>query len=161
MTVLSCQNGELQYADFTGPVLILLALALSLLISCNLNFSLVYIIEVLGTWFMYLLLNLTSQDVYIDMTKTAIILGYSLLPICLTPLIWIFARFMKPLAVILIYLCVGWSTSTASRLLTQVSHHDTKRFTISTGAQYGKPKVYDYIPDIALLSLLRPSGHDP
>ncbi|KAK1936322.1 hypothetical protein X943_002760 [Babesia divergens] len=122
----SCQNGELQYADFTGPVLILLALALSLLISCNLNFSLVYIIEVLGTWFMYLLLNLTSQDVYIDMTKTAIILGYSLLPICLTPLIWIFARFMKPLAVILIYLCVGWSTSTASRLLTQVSHHDTK-----------------------------------
>ncbi|KAK1443426.1 hypothetical protein BgAZ_203020 [Babesia gibsoni] len=115
----NCRNGELQYSDFTGPILVLLLLALSLLVSCNLNFSLVYVIEVIGTWCMYLLFNLTSQDVYIDMAKTAIILGYSLLPICLTPLIWLFSRFAKPLAVILVYMCVAWSTSTSSRLLVQ------------------------------------------
>ncbi|ORM39425.1 Protein YIPF5 [Babesia sp. Xinjiang] len=113
----SCNNGELQYGDFTGPLLILLLFAVSMLISCNLNFGLVYAIEMIGTSCMYILFNLLSQDIYIDMVKTAIILGYSLLPICLAPIIWIFSRFAKPVATVLVYLCVIWSTSTATRLL--------------------------------------------
>ncbi|GBE60400.1 yipf5, putative [Babesia ovata] len=126
----SCGNGELQYGDFTGPLMILLLFGLSMLVSCNLNFSLVYAIEVLGTGCMYLLFNMLSQDVYVDMAKTAIILGYSLLPICLAPIIWIFSRFAKPVAVILVYLCVAWSTSTASRLFTEELNMGSRKFLV-------------------------------
>lgn len=126
----SFHNGELRYADFTGSILILLLLALSLLVSCNLNFSLLYVIEVFGTWFMYLLLNLTSQNVYIEMSKTAIILGYSLLPICLVPFLWIVSRFARPLAYVFIYMCVGWSASTASRLLTHELNMENRKYLV-------------------------------
>ncbi|GFE54156.1 Golgi membrane yip1domain containing protein, putative [Babesia ovis] len=126
----SCNNGELQYGDFTGPLVILILFGLCMLISCNLNLSLVYAIEVLGNTFMYVLFNLLSQDIYIDLAKIFIILGYSLLPICLAPVIWIFSRFAKPVALILVYLCVIWSTSTATRLLTVELNMATRKYLV-------------------------------
>nr|BAN65383.1 hypothetical protein [Babesia bovis] len=114
----SVDNKELQYGDFTGSLLILILFALCMIVSCKLNLGLVYAVEVLGNTSPYILFNLLCQDVYIELSKLFIILGYSLLPICLAPLIWIFSRFAKPLILLLIYLCVVWSTSTATRLLT-------------------------------------------
>ncbi|KAK2196722.1 Protein Yip1-4-like [Babesia duncani] len=119
---------RLSYGDITGPVAILLLLGVMLLITGRVAFSVIYVTDVMGSLSMYLCLNLTSQDRFIDLCKVICILSYSLLPICLVPLVWVISSFAFTLfRHVLIHLLVLWSTVTAWHLLQRELGIDGRR----------------------------------
>ncbi|EAN34024.1 putative integral membrane protein [Theileria parva strain Muguga] len=105
----------LNYNDLSGPLLIFVTFALGLMFSGKICFSIIYVLSVFCNLGIYLLFNFLNEQ-YISLSKTVTIMGYSLLPLCLTPVIWLFSRFLKFLSVILVYSCVVWSTVSATYL---------------------------------------------
>uniref|UniRef100_A0A3B0MXW1 Uncharacterized protein n=1 Tax=Theileria annulata TaxID=5874 RepID=A0A3B0MXW1_THEAN len=114
----------LNYNDLSGPLLIFVTFAMGLMFSGKICFSIIYVLSVFCNLGIYLLFNFLNER-YISLSKTVTIMGYSLLPLCLTPVIWLFSRFLKLVSVILVYLCVVWSTVSATYLFQAVSYGTT------------------------------------
>ncbi|KGG50798.1 hypothetical protein DI09_55p150 [Mitosporidium daphniae] len=86
-------------SDLAGPIAICLALGGSLLISGKIHFGYIYGLSMLGWLSIFLLVNLMAEDGRgIDGTRTASVLGYSLLPMVpLGPLLGALSHLLKAL----------------------------------------------------------------
>ncbi|EKX73852.1 golgi membrane protein yip1domain containing protein [Theileria equi strain WA] len=105
------------YTDLSGPLLVFILFGFTLLFSGKLCFKILYVVSLLSNIFTYYFLNVLSQGPYINLSKVFTIFGYSLLPLCFSPIIWIFSGFLKSVCIALIYACVLWSTLSASYLV--------------------------------------------
>lgn len=105
------------YTDLSGPVLIFILFGFALLFSGKLCFKIIYVMSLLSNVVAYLFFNVLSQGPYINFSKVFTIFGYSLLPICFAPIIFIFSGLIKTLCIALVYGCVIWSTFSASHLI--------------------------------------------
>ncbi|UKJ88188.1 hypothetical protein MACJ_000632 [Theileria orientalis] len=108
---LSFQN----YDDLYGPLLIFVAFAVGLMVSGKICFSTIYVLFVFCNLGIYMLFNFLNET-YISFSKTVTILGYSLLPLCITPVFGLLSRFIRIVPVLMVYVFVLWSTVSASYL---------------------------------------------
>ncbi|UKK00593.2 hypothetical protein MACK_000667 [Theileria orientalis] len=108
---LSFQN----YDDLYGPLVIFVAFAVGLMVSGKICFSTIYVLFVFCNLGIYMLFNFLNET-YISFSKTVTILGYSLLPLCVTPVFGLLSRFIRIVPVMMVYVFVLWSTVSASYL---------------------------------------------
>ncbi|EUD69198.1 hypothetical protein C922_00061 [Plasmodium inui San Antonio 1] len=68
-------------SDLSGPLIIVLALGFILLLAGKASFSYIYLIGIVSSLSIYLLLNMMSQSLTLDLYRTISMLGYALLPL--------------------------------------------------------------------------------
>ncbi|KJP89973.1 hypothetical protein AK88_00429 [Plasmodium fragile] len=68
-------------SDLSGPLIIVLALGFILLLAGKASFSYIYLIGIVSSLSIYLLLNMMSQNLTLDLYRTISMLGYALLPL--------------------------------------------------------------------------------
>nr|PVC51980.1 hypothetical protein MACL_00001122 [Theileria orientalis] len=118
MSVLLPKRGSLSfknYDDLYGPLLIFVAFAVGLMVSGKICFSTIYVLFVFCNLGIYMLFNFLNET-YVSFSKTVTILGYSLLPLCVTPVFGLLSRFIRIVPVLMVYVFVLWSTVSASYL---------------------------------------------
>ncbi|BAM39283.1 uncharacterized protein TOT_010000742 [Theileria orientalis strain Shintoku] len=118
MSVLLPKRGSLSfknYDDLYGPLLIFVAFAVCLMVSGKICFSTIYVLFVFCNLGIYMLFNFLNET-YVSFSKTVTILGYSLLPLCVTPVFGLLSRFIRIVPVLMVYVFVLWSTVSASYL---------------------------------------------
>lgn len=114
-------------ADLSGPLVICLALGVSLLLAGKLQFGYIYGLAAGGSFGICMLINVMSQRGGIDLYRTMSILGYGLIPIVLLAFIGIFVSLKSTFGVVLAALCVGWATATSSRFFaTAIAMHQQR-----------------------------------
>jgi len=105
----------LRDADLSGPLAIVLALGMCLLLSGKFAFGCVYGMGATGCGGVFLIINLMSRRDGIDLYRTMSILGYGLLPIVVLAFLGIIVNLTSRLGGLLSAMCICWSTATTSR----------------------------------------------
>merc|ERR1719235_1894776 len=102
--------------DLGGPILIILALGVTLMCAGKLHFSYIYGIGMIGSLGTNVLVNLMSPKADgLDLYRTMSILGYCLLPICVLSTIGVFVSLRGPFGLVLSMIIVPWCTLSASK----------------------------------------------
>jgi len=117
----------LRDADLGGPILIILALGLCLLLAGKLVLGLLYGWGLTSCIFICLLINVMSQRGGIDLYCTTSILGYGLIPIVLLAFIGIFVSLKSTFGTVVSMICIFWATATSSRFFaTAIAMHQQR-----------------------------------
>eukprot|EP00928_Gymnodinium_smaydae_P016436 TRINITY_DN1616_c1_g1_i1.p1 TRINITY_DN1616_c1_g1~~TRINITY_DN1616_c1_g1_i1.p1 ORF type:complete len:294 (-),score=53.83 TRINITY_DN1616_c1_g1_i1:201-980(-) len=117
----------LRDADLSGPLAIVLALALCLLLTGKLAFGYVYGFGATGCVGVCMLINMMSQKSGIDLYRTMSILGYGLIPIVFLALIGVFVSLKSGFGTVVSAICILWATATSSRFFaTAISMHQQR-----------------------------------
>eukprot|EP00922_Rhytidocystis_sp_ex-Travisia-forbesii_P005764 GHVS01008382.1.p1 GENE.GHVS01008382.1~~GHVS01008382.1.p1 ORF type:complete len:371 (-),score=60.28 GHVS01008382.1:49-1041(-) len=102
-------------SDMCGPLVVVLILGFSLLLSGKPTFGYIYGLGVLGCVATYVLLNLMGQQEGIDLYRTMSILGYGLLPVDALALLSLVMQLRTLAGMLTSVVCILWCTATASR----------------------------------------------
>lgn len=118
-------------SDMSGPLLIILTLGFSLLLSGKPIFGYIYGLGIMGGVGTYLLLNLMSQKQGIDLYRTMSILGYGLLPSDVLALLSLFVKLRTLTGTVVSVVCIFWCTATASRFFETALQMRHQRFLVA------------------------------
>ncbi|CAG9473562.1 unnamed protein product [Plasmodium vivax] len=102
-------------SDLSGPLIIVLALGFILLLAGKASFSYIYLIGIVSSLSIYLLLNMMSQSLTLDLYRTISMLGYALLPLVILSFISIIINLRSKKGYTISFCCISWSALTASR----------------------------------------------
>ncbi|OTN65503.1 putative Yip1 protein [Plasmodium knowlesi] len=102
-------------SDLSGPLIIVLALGFILLLAGKASFSYIYLIGIVSSLSIYLLLNMMSQNLTLDLYRTISMLGYALLPLVILSFISIIINLRSKKGYTISFCCISWSALTASR----------------------------------------------
>mmetsp|Transcript_39039 Transcript_39039/g.105684 ORF Transcript_39039/g.105684 Transcript_39039/m.105684 type:complete len:264 (-) Transcript_39039:73-864(-) len=117
----------LRDADLGGPIVIILALGLCLLLAGKLVLGLLYGWGLTSCIFICLLINVMSQRGGIDLYCTTSILGYGLIPVVLLAFIGIFVSLKSSFGTVISAICIFWATATSSRFFaTAIAMHQQR-----------------------------------
>lgn len=117
----------LRDADLGGPIVIILALGLCLLLAGKLVLGLLYGWGLTSCIFICLLINVMSQRGGIDLYCTTSILGYGLIPIVLLAFVGIFVSLKSTFGTVIAAICIFWATATSSRFFaTAIAMHQQR-----------------------------------
>merc|ERR1719473_2002024 len=101
--------------DLGGPILIILALGVTLMCAGKLHFSYIYGIGMIGSLGTNVLVNLMSPKGDLDLYRTMSILGYCLLPIVVLSTLGVFVSLRGMFGLVLSVIIVPWCTLSASK----------------------------------------------
>lgn len=121
----------LREADLSGPLVICLALGVSLLLAGKLQFGYIYGLAAGGSCGICLLINVMSQKGGIDLYRTMSILGYGLIPIVVLAFIGIFVSLKSTFGTIIAAICIAWATATSSRFFATAIAMDQQRWLVA------------------------------
>ena len=107
-------------SDLAGPILFVLLFGTLLLLSGKVQFGYVYGVGLFGILSLHYLFKLMSNDVQIDLTRSASILGYCLLPLVFICALGLIVSLDTMFGYILSGLAVFWCTYSASGLFVTV-----------------------------------------
>lgn len=107
-------------SDLAGPILFILLFGTLLLLSGKVQFGYVYGVGLFGIISLHYLFKLMSTEVTIDLTRSASILGYCLLPLVFICAIGLVVSLDSMFGYILSSLAVFWCTYSASGLFVTV-----------------------------------------
>ena len=117
--------------DLAGPVLFCIAFGWFLLLSSGrVQFGYIYGLAVVGWLMMYSVLNLMS-DSGIDGSRTASVLGYSLLPMVLLSIIATLLKLTGSVGGVLSVLAILWCTYSASTMFVTVLSMRDQRWLVA------------------------------
>eukprot|EP00055_Hartaetosiga_balthica_P010695 m.46495 g.46495 ORF g.46495 m.46495 type:complete len:281 (-) comp7270_c0_seq2:86-928(-) len=110
--------------DLAGPLLFCIAYSSFLLLRGKVEFSAVYGVALIGTLGLYFVLTMMSQspESSVSLSRTASVLGYSLLPMVALSSIAILLNLTGFLGTILAFISIAWCTHSASRIFSSVLH---------------------------------------
>ena len=115
-------------SDLAGPIVFCLMLATALFLSGNSTpFSYIYGLSVISCILMYFLLTLMTHENVYNLTGTASLLGYCLLPIVVLAITGIFLSLHNVLGMFSALVAVFWSSLSASRLFVGMSGDKEQR----------------------------------
>jgi protein YIPF5/7 len=119
-------------ADMTGPIALCLLLGFLLLLQRKVQFGVIYGQATVGCIAVYVVFNLMSPT-GIDMYRSTSILGYSLLPMVILSFLAVFLpiKRVKLLGVLVGGGCIGWSTSTATKIFVATLEAQDQSFLIA------------------------------
>lgn len=105
--------------DLTGPMLILGALMLALLLQGKVHFEQVYVLAVISWLSTYVLINLMTQHGGIDLYCAASMFGYGLLPVVVLAFLSVLFSFKSHgwIGSVVAILTVLWCTATSSKFV--------------------------------------------
>lgn len=106
--------------DLAGPILFVLLFGTLLLLSGKVQFGYIYGVGLFGIVSLHYLFKLMSNEVQIDLTRSASIIGYCLLPLVFVCALGLVVSLDLNLGYILSGLAVGWCTYSASGLFVTV-----------------------------------------
>jgi len=109
------EDDVLRDADLSGPIAIILALAMCLLLAGKMQFGYVYGFGLSGCVGVWMLMNVMSQSGGIDLYGTTSILGYGLLPIVFVALTGVFLSLKGTAGLLISAVCIFWATAASSR----------------------------------------------
>mmetsp|Transcript_23522 Transcript_23522/g.23264 ORF Transcript_23522/g.23264 Transcript_23522/m.23264 type:complete len:191 (+) Transcript_23522:44-616(+) len=130
LTFTSVDERLLSDPDMAGPLLFVVIFGALLLFAGKVHFGYIYGFGLLGSFGIYAVINLMSQEREIDLYRTVSILGYSLLPIVLLAGIGVFFKLNGPLGTMLAIICVGWSTFTAAKFFESLLEMKDQKYLI-------------------------------
>jgi hypothetical protein len=117
--------------DLTGPVSIICLLVTCLLFSGKIVGGYVYGFYMMGSSFLWMLLNVMSQKEGIDLYRTVSTLGYGLIPMIIVAFVGIFVKLHSTLGILLSSACVLWSTYAASRFFATANAMVNQRWLVA------------------------------
>lgn len=118
-------------SDLSGPLLIVLSLGFTLLLAGKASFSYIYLIGIVSSLSIYLLLNIMSQNLTLDLYRTISMLGYALLPLVILSSISIFLNLRTKKGYTISFFCILWSALTASRFFEAALQMNSQRYLIA------------------------------
>lgn len=121
----------LEDLDLSGPLAIILALSMCLLLAGKITFSYVYGFGVTGCVLIWGLINLMSQKGGIDVYRTMSVLGYGLIPVVIMAFLGIFVSLQSTFGTVLAGGCIAWSTATASRFFATANSMAQQRWLVA------------------------------
>ncbi|CAK7900994.1 protein transport protein Yip1p [[Candida] anglica] len=101
-------------SDLAGPILFVLLFGTLLLLSGKIQFGYIYGVGLFGTISLHYLFKLMSDDIYIDMVRSASVIGYCLLPLVIISVLGVFVTLDNLFGYILSAIAVFWCTYSAS-----------------------------------------------
>ncbi|KAI9152458.1 hypothetical protein H9P43_009249 [Blastocladiella emersonii ATCC 22665] len=113
------QRGLMDDTDLAGPLLFCLLFGMFLLLSGKVHFSYIYGLGAVGCLSMYAILNLMS-DRGVDVSTTASVLGYCLLPMVLQSMVTALLSLSTLIGLVLSCVSVCWCTYSASTMFVTV-----------------------------------------
>merc|ERR1719510_473059 len=117
----------LREGDLTGPLVVILALNLCLMLSGKVVIGLIYGLVGMTSTLICMLINVMSQRSSINLYHTMSILGYGLIPIVLLAFIGIFVSLKTTFGTVVAIICIGWATATSSRFFaTAIAMHQQR-----------------------------------
>lgn len=118
-------------SDLSGPLLIVLSLGFTLLLAGKASFSYIYLIGIVSSLSIYLLLNIMSQHLTLDLYRTISMLGYALLPLVILSSISIFLNLRTKKGYTISFFCILWSALAASRFFEAALQMNSQRYLIA------------------------------
>ncbi|CRH01202.1 Yip1 protein, putative [Plasmodium relictum] len=118
-------------SDLSGPLLIVLSLGFILLLAGKASFSYIYLIGIISSLSIYLLLNMMSQNLTLDLYRTISMLGYSLLPLVILSIISILINLRSKKGYTISFFCILWSALTASRFFEVALCMNSQRYLVA------------------------------
>lgn len=106
--------------DLAGPILFVLLFGTLLLLAGKVQFGYIYGVGLFGVVSLHYLFKLMSLDVQIDLTRSASIIGYCLLPLVLLCAVGLVLLLDSMLGYVLSVILVFWCTYSASGLFVTV-----------------------------------------
>lgn len=106
--------------DLAGPIIFVLLFGTLLLLAGKVQFGYVYGVGLFGVISLHYLFKLMSHEIQIDLTRSALIIGYCLLPLVLVCALGLVVSLDLMLGYILSGLAVSWCTYAASGLFVTV-----------------------------------------
>lgn len=106
--------------DLAGPILFVLLFGTLLLLAGKVQFGYIYGVGLFGVVSLHYLFKLMSLDVQIDLTRSASIIGYCLLPLVLLCAVGLVLLLDSMLGYVLSVISVFWCTYSASGLFVTV-----------------------------------------
>lgn len=101
-------------SDLAGPILFVLLFGTLLLLAGKVQFGYIYGVGLFGIISLHYLFKMMSEDVTIDLTRSASVIGYCLLPLVLISVIGVFTSMDNMVGYILSAIAVFWCTYSAS-----------------------------------------------
>lgn len=101
-------------ADLAGPILFVLLFGTLLLLAGKVQFGYIYGVGLFGTISLHYLFKLMSTEIYIDLARSASVIGYCLLPLVFISVIGVFVTLDNLLGYIISAIAVFWCTYSAS-----------------------------------------------
>ncbi|ANQ09804.1 Uncharacterized protein PCOAH_00043860 [Plasmodium coatneyi] len=118
-------------SDLSGPLIIVLALGFILLLAGKASFSYIYLIGIVSSLSIYLLLNMMSQSLTLDLYRTISMLGYALLPLVILSFISIIINLRSKKGYTISFCCISWSALTASRFFEVALRMNSQRYLVA------------------------------
>ncbi|CRG94919.1 Yip1 protein, putative [Plasmodium gallinaceum] len=118
-------------SDLSGPLLIVLSLGFILLLAGKASFSYIYLIGIVSSLSIYLLLNMMSQNLTLDLYRTISMLGYALLPLVILSIISILINLRSKKGYSISFFCILWSALTASRFFEVALCMNSQRYLVA------------------------------
>ncbi|GAW82364.1 hypothetical protein, conserved [Plasmodium gonderi] len=118
-------------SDLSGPLIIVLSLGFILLLAGKASFSYIYLIGIVSSLSIYVLLNMMSQNLTLDLYRTISMLGYALLPLVILSFISIIINLRSKKGYIISFLCISWSALTASRFFEVTLRMNSQRYLVA------------------------------
>eukprot|EP00831_Metopus_contortus_P015984 TRINITY_DN16655_c0_g1_i2.p1 TRINITY_DN16655_c0_g1~~TRINITY_DN16655_c0_g1_i2.p1 ORF type:complete len:261 (+),score=44.78 TRINITY_DN16655_c0_g1_i2:123-905(+) len=103
--------------DLTGPLIIVIAFGIFLMLNGKLHFGYIYGIGIFGSLGIWALINLISTDNSFDLYSTTSILGYCLLPIAIISILPLAFRGVSIWAFFACPVAILWSTHSATTII--------------------------------------------
>jgi hypothetical protein len=97
-------------ADLAGPILFVLLFGTLLLLAGKVQFGYIYGVGLFGTVSLHYLFKLMSLEVYIDLARLALVIGYCLLPLVFVSVVGVFVTLDNLAGYVLSAVAVCWCT---------------------------------------------------
>ena len=119
MTVLNPFNKNIspdimKDSDLAGPILFVLLFGILLLLAGKVQFGYIYGVGLFGIISLHYLFKLMSNDVSLDIVRSASVIGYCLLPLVLVSVVGVVVNLDNLAGYILSAIAVFWCTFSAS-----------------------------------------------
>lgn len=130
MTFHKVNKKILEDADMTGPFLIFIVFALSLILQKKTHFGYIYGINLFGGVIISTLMNLMSKKESIMLYNTISVLGYCMIPIVLASFIGVFISLKEVFGFLLCFFAIIGSSITATNFFEEVLNMQSQKWLI-------------------------------
>lgn len=107
-------------SDLAGPILYVLIFGTLLLLAGKVQFGYIYGVGLFGIVTLHYLFKLMSNEIQLDLLRSASVIGYCLLPLVLISIVGVFVSLDNSLGYISSVIAVGWCTYSASAFFVAV-----------------------------------------
>lgn len=114
-------------SDLAGPILFVMLFGTLLLLAGKVQFGYIYGVGLFGTISLHYLFKFMSEEITIDLIRSASVIGYCLLPLVLISVFGVFISLDNLLGFILSAIAVFWCTFSASGFFVVVLKLDNVR----------------------------------